>query len=552
MTSSTPPIRTSTASGDEVAELQAQVRELVGALDRTDRFVRKLQDDPLIVSRVDGAPRYPYPLVIKSPNGLKKYVLVRSPGGGAEFHELTKDDPAPQDSDWDDFGLSASFASYLEHFNGTFADSFDATTSESGGVVTLSLEQTGGGDLTMRFHEGLSTLDCTPAATIALTVGSDTAPQVNYIYVPQSTKVLTKSTSGFPTDAEHIKVAFLFVPSATFVQNNGVYVNQNWNDHAHNGTDMGHMAHLAERERRTSATWFSGVDGAGTSGYLTLGGTTVDLKMDEGVIYQMHRHDFEAFDTSTGGLVLVPNWNGDAYHDITNLYDIVADSGGNTIGTNKYFNLTIWAVANKAGEFHQVMINLPSGFYNTLSGAREDADGHDNFTMPREFNLDSSNGFLIARLTLRKLSSSWTLHQTVDLRGTTPQTATGGGIVTEFSDAEFVVHDDGDVTKEMVFQLSGITTGTRRTLTAPDVSGEIALLGAAGTDSITSGATSKAVSHGLSYTPTIDQIMITFAEQGTNDYGRWWVDTIGASQFTVNVSADPGASNLDFGWRVFA
>jgi len=68
-----------------------------------------------------------------------------------------------------------------------------------------------------------------------------------------------------------------------------------------------------------------------------------------------------------------------------------------------------------------------------------------------------------------------------------------------------------------------------------------------GTSSIASGDTTKAVAHGLAATPTV--INVIFAEQGTNDYGRWWISSVGATNFTVNVSADPGASNLDFWWE---
>lgn len=46
---------------------------------------------------------------------------------------------------------------------------------------------------------------------------------------------------------------------------------------------------------------------------------------------------------------------------------------------------------------------------------------------------------------------------------------------TTFSDAAFGLQDDGDATKQIAFQLSGITTGTTRTLTVPDASGTIAL-----------------------------------------------------------------------------
>jgi hypothetical protein len=72
---------------------------------------------------------------------------------------------------------------------------------------------------------------------------------------------------------------------------------------------------------------------------------------------------------------------------------------------------------------------------------------------------------------------------------------------------------------------------------------------ASGTGAVASGATTAVVTHGLSVTPTLDDITIVFGEQGTNDYGRWSVGTIGATQFTLTVAADPGASGLDFGWR---
>jgi len=68
-----------------------------------------------------------------------------------------------------------------------------------------------------------------------------------------------------------------------------------------------------------------------------------------------------------------------------------------------------------------------------------------------------------------------------------------------------------------------------------------------GTDSIASGQTTKVVTHGLAATPTL--INIAFREQGTADYGRWWLSAIGATTFTLNVSVDPGVSNLDFGWE---
>jgi len=45
------------------------------------------------------------------------------------------------------------------------------------------------------------------------------------------------------------------------------------------------------------------------------------------------------------------------------------------------------------------------------------------------------------------------------------------------SDSAFLIYDDADATKNLKFQLSGISTGTTRTLTAPNASGTIALTG---------------------------------------------------------------------------
>jgi hypothetical protein len=46
-----------------------------------------------------------------------------------------------------------------------------------------------------------------------------------------------------------------------------------------------------------------------------------------------------------------------------------------------------------------------------------------------------------------------------------------------FSDSQFLLYDNTDTSKNLAFQLSGISTGTTRTLTAPNASGVIALTG---------------------------------------------------------------------------
>lgn len=361
-------------------------------------------------------------------------------------------------------------------FNGSFVESFNATADSDGVTVTMSLEQSGGGDLTMQFSDGSTTLDCTPAATIELTAGSDTSPQMNYIYVPKSTKAITKSTTGWPS-AEHIKISTFFVPSATHVQAEGPYITHNWNDHLA-GTDLqGHMTHMAERIRRDGAYYFSGIDPNGSdqdtnSSYLNyVGASESYFKATSGVIYQMHKHTVPAFDSSVAGDdIHAVNWNGDAYHEFSNLADIVNDANGVSLG-NKYFNVFFFGVGNKTGEYSPMMCQLPTGSYTSQVSAENDVDGYDVTSIPREFSLDSSTGYAICRMTLRWTGGTTTLTHisTTDLR--TANIAAGAGAAgtgTSFADNQFNVFNVADNTKIVDLDVSGVTTGTTRTLSIPD------------------------------------------------------------------------------------
>lgn len=71
---------------------------------------------------------------------------------------------------------------------------------------------------------------------------------------------------------------------------------------------------------------------------------------------------------------------------------------------------------------------------------------------------------------------------------------------------------------------------------------------ATGTATVASGATSVVVTHNLAKTPTPSQITITPTNLPTNPPGHWYVDTITSTQFTLHVTADPGASGAAFSW----
>lgn len=362
---------------------------------------------------------------------------------------------------------AAAVAHIHPFFHGTFLESFNALATSNGTVVTMTIEQAGGGDLTMLFSDGATTLDCTPLgeASIPLTVGSDTSPTDNFIYVLQSTKALTKSTSDWPpAGVEHIKVGYFLVPSAGYVQAKGVYANHNLNDHAQGTDNQGHLSHITDRLRSQHAIYKSGIALTITIG----GGTTVDAAVTAGIIYQMHQHATPALDTAAGDEILVINQNGAAWDPVTDLELLTNDANG--VAVKKYFNWVIGGIANKSGEYSPLILNLPTGSYNQQASAEGDVSGYDVLTIPHQLSVDSQTGYLIARVTMSLIGGTWAHVSTVDLRGATPQTAVGGvgGVATEFPDNAFGIFDEGDSTKELVFQLSGITTGNTRTITAPD------------------------------------------------------------------------------------
>jgi len=116
--------------------------------------------------------------------------------------------------------------------NGAFLDSPAITVTSNGTVITLSAEKSGGGDCRVVFSTGVYTWDTTPADTVSLTAGSDTSPQINYIYLPESTKTLTASTTGFPSSSsEYAPIATVLCQSAASLQTDGAYKVHAWTDH---------------------------------------------------------------------------------------------------------------------------------------------------------------------------------------------------------------------------------------------------------------------------------------------------------------------------------
>jgi hypothetical protein len=101
-----------------------------------------------------------------------------------------------------------------------------------------------------------------------------------------------------------------------------------------------------------------------------------------------------------------------------------------------------------------------------------------------DLSLDAGVAPLNTAWLVREASGAWLLARKpagIYIRSATAGVSrdadyTYAGILPDvFSDANFLLYDNGDSSKNLAFQLSGITSGQTRTLTVPNSSGTIAL-----------------------------------------------------------------------------
>lgn len=355
----------------------------------------------------------------------------------------------------------------INGWNGSIIETIDVSISSDGATITLSVEKNGGGDLTVVFSDGFYSWDTTPADTVTLTAGTDASPVLNSVYFLQSTKTLVASTSGFP-DEEHAPIAEVVCQSASSLQTQGPYKQQNWTDHIVGLDNQGHIGHLNFWIRQQSATYVSGI--LQSYNITTNVGTpdNVTLETQEGIVLQLHDQTFPAFTNPID--YYVANDFTSPYTTVTDLNALLTDSTGASM-QGKYFSLVIWGVASKEGSgYSKLFVNLPGGSYNTSTEVLEDLSLFANYTIPSEFK---NTGFLISEWKLRHQNASggtWTSIDEIDLRGLFPSlNATGSSsLASEFPDSTFRIFDNVDDTREIAFDAGSITTGNVRTITMAD------------------------------------------------------------------------------------
>jgi len=353
----------------------------------------------------------------------------------------------------------------------------ETITNESVGAAKI--EFAGNGDIKFNLGEKERILDCTTAsgvggrARIALTAGSDTSPQENWVYVIKSgsTSILQQSTtepccSDYPDGFSVICSAL--IPSVATSTAYGFYNSRRWTD-SKDIDGRGAVATILSK-LRDNTNYKSGL-GLTIDIDTAPNPDTGDITMANGTIREIYSQDINSLQLSING-ALVVNDSTTSYDKITDLFEIGDDSTGATL-TNRYYQLIIAVSLNTNGYVDRFLINVPNGSYSNAADAFNDINGYSSTSFPSEFK----SAYLLGALVLRKGPATLSNEAIafgvnyIDLRGKDLGTASSGAgtaAVTTFSDGDFAVYDDGDSTKKLSFQCSGITTGTTRTITMVD------------------------------------------------------------------------------------
>jgi hypothetical protein len=162
-------------------------------------------------------------------------------------------------------------------------------------------------------------------------------------------------------------------------------------------------------------------------------------------------------------------------------YNVYANLFGSTLDNTTYADLS-----SSEWEFYvggSAVLHLDSAqdatFYGNIAGPTTQVSSHhilNHTTTP------SAPGAGTAHL-YAKSDGELYYYDTAGSETQVTNQGGGGGQSNEFSDNVFRIQDEGDTTKELAFQCSGIGTGTTVTLTPPTSDGTLATL--AGTETLT-------------------------------------------------------------------
>jgi hypothetical protein len=130
-------------------------------------------------------------------------------------------------------------------------------------------------------------------------------------------------------------------------------------------------------------------------------------------------------DGDIGDFVIITNDFTTPNIAVQSLTDITTDASGVSL-LNTSFSVVLGGVINKGGQVSHLLANFPVSTYNKNfpDQAVQDAQNHSVYDGPTVL---SGVYFLIARFTFVDNGGVWSVYDTEDLRGRTPNTSAGGG-----------------------------------------------------------------------------------------------------------------------------
>lgn len=368
----------------------------------------------------------------------------------------------------------------------TFADGMafhkqDMYVVGTGSNLYFEVERNGGGgDVDYLIGSTRVTLDCTSSSgvggrsRVGITPGADAnTPSTNYLYItnPSGTLAQLNASTTLPTGAFGW-VGKVVVPDQVTWSGVGEYGIQRYTESFLNN-GRGLLSYEREKLRAIGAQYISG----GTS-TLNINTTpspdSVHLSVASAQVYQLHRQTFPAV---TGGPYYYGNGTG-IYNQVTNLNQVLQIDDGTAIANNNRYNLVIWGAINYSSDDCKLFVNVPNAIYSSDSQAANDINNTADYTVPNDMR---SVAFMIARVVLKYTSAGGGTFEeigTYSLLGTPPGVRSGGAAATsstEYVDSTFRIFDDIDATKQLAFEVSGVSSATTRTLTIPNQNGTIAL-----------------------------------------------------------------------------
>lgn len=274
---------------------------------------------------------------------------------------------------------------YDYEFDGCAIEKQEYYIVEQSGTVYCDVEKLGGGDLPCQLSGDIHLLDCTTGsgvsgrARVALTAGTDTSPQYNYVYVSLVGGVPTLQSSVTAPTGSYASIGYISLWSAAKTVTDGPLLNRRTTDAiAHDG--RGHMAHLNERIRAMGAAW---VRGSGLTPTVTINTTptpdSVDASFTAGKFWQLHKQDAPALQVSVdGAYVLNASGSGSItkYQKITDLNEIDELADGTSLVQNNRINFSIVLIGNKTTTECKLGVLMPTGTYATNDSAYKDINNY--------------------------------------------------------------------------------------------------------------------------------------------------------------------------------